>query len=72
MINLIVPAEFTLGGIYLPPLLIVAIFGIIAASITAKLLNHYRLSRYFFYPPLAYVAIIIIYTLIFGSVLLLI
>lgn len=69
MININVPIEFTIGGIYLPPLLIAVTLGIVAASITARLLNRYRLSRYFFYPPLAFVALVVIYTLIFGSVL---
>ena len=45
------PQEFTLGGIYLPPLLVAALFGVLAALITAHLLNRYRLSNYFFYPP---------------------
>lgn len=72
MININAPVEFTISGIYLPPLLIVSILGIIAASITGKLLNRYRLSRYIFYPPLAFIAIVVIYTLIFGNVLILI
>jgi len=72
MIKINVPVEFTISGIYLPPLLIASIFGIVAASITVRLLNHYRLSRYFFYPPLAFVAIVVIYTLIFGNTLILI
>ena len=62
-----VPIEFALGGVYLPPLLIAAVFGAIAASITTGLLNRYRLSRYFFYPPLVFVALVIIYTTIIGT-----
>ena len=69
MININVPAEFTIRGIYLPPLLIASVIGVVAAFITAKLLNRYHLSRYFFYPPLAFVAIVVIYTLFFGYVL---
>ena len=72
MININVPVEFTISGIYLPPLLVASTIGIVAASITVRLLNHYRLSRYFFYPPLAFVAIVVIYTLIFGNTLVLI
>lgn len=63
-----VPMEFTISGVYFPPLLIVAFFGFFAALITTKLLNRYRLSRYLFYPPLAFLAIAVIYTLIFGTI----
>jgi len=62
-----VPSEFAIGGIYLPPLLVAAALGTIAAVVTAKLLNRYRVSRYFFYPPLVFVALTIIYTVLFGT-----
>jgi len=61
------PHEFAIGGVYLPPLLIAALFGIIAALVTARLLNRYRLSNYFFYPPLVFLALMVIYTLLIGA-----
>ena len=63
------PHEFAIGGVYMPPLLIAAILGTIAAVATARLLNRYRLSRYFFYPPLVFVALAAIFTVLFGTVL---
>ena len=63
------PQEFTLGGIYLPPLLVAALFGTLAAVATARLLNRYRLSNYFFYPPLVFLALMIIYTVLIGTFL---
>ena len=63
----LIPHEFAIGGVYMPPLLIAAIFGTIAAVVTARLLNRYRLSRYFFYPPLVFVALAIIYTVFIGT-----
>ena len=66
---LFVPKEFTIGGVYFPPLLIAGILGVMAAVATAMLLNRYRLSRYFFYPPLVFVALAIIYTVIIGTFL---
>jgi hypothetical protein len=33
------------------------------------LLNRYRLSRYFFYPPLVFVALAVIYTWLIGTFL---
>lgn len=61
-----IPHELHIGEVFIPPLLIAGILGIIATSITAKLLNKYRLSKYFFYPPLAMVALMVIYTLLIG------
>ena len=65
MIN--IPHEFTIGGVYFPPLLIAAILGVIAAALTAYGLNRYRLSRFFFYPPLVFLALAVIYTVIIGT-----
>jgi len=61
-----IPAEFTIGGIYMPPLLMASVLGVITATIIARLLNTYRLSKYFFYPPLVFVAMAIIFTIIYG------
>jgi len=51
----------------MPPLLVAGIFGVIAAVLTARLLNRYRMSRYFYYPPLVLVALMVIYTVIIGT-----
>ena len=51
-----IPSEFTMGGIYMPPLLVAGCLGVVLASLTARLLNRYRLSRFFFYPPLVFLA----------------
>jgi len=64
-----VPGEFAIGGVYMPPLLIAAILGTIAAVVTARLLNRYRLSKYFFYPPLVFLALMIIYTVLIGTLI---
>ena len=63
------PHEFAIGGVYMPPLLIAAILGTIAAVATARLLNRYRLSKYFFYPPLVFLALMIIYTVLIGTLI---
>ena len=62
-----IPKEFAIGGVYFPPLLIAGILGFVAAVLTAMLLNRFRLSRYFFYPPLVFVALAAIYTIIIGT-----
>jgi len=62
-----IPHEFTISGVYFSPLLIAAFLGVTAAALTAMLLNRYRLSRYFFYPPLVFVALAVIYTGLIGT-----
>ena len=61
------PHEIAIGGVYLPPLLVAAVLGAIAAVVTARQLNKYRLSRYFFYPPVVFVAMTVIYTVLIGT-----
>jgi len=62
-----VPSEFAIGGVFMPPLLVAALLGAVAAVVTSRLLNRYRLSRYFFYPPLVFLALMIIYTVLIGT-----
>ena len=62
-----IPKEFTIGEVYFPPLLIAGILGLAAAVATAMLLNRFRLSRYFFYPPLVFLALAVIYTVLIGT-----
>ena len=61
------PHELAVGGVFLPPLLVAFTLGAIAAILTAHLLNRIRLSRYFFYPPLVVLALVIIYTVLLGT-----
>ncbi len=63
------PHEFTIGGVYFPPLLIASFLGTLASVVTAAVLNRYRLSRFFYYPPLIFVALAIIYTGLIGTLL---
>ena len=62
-----IPHEFSIGEVYMPPLLVAAFLGLIATILTARLLNRYRLTRYFFYPPLVFLALVAIYTTIIGT-----
>ncbi len=63
------PHEFAIGGVYLPPLLVAAVFGVLLATQSARLLNRYRLSRHFFYPPLVLLAMMTIYTVLIGTLI---
>jgi hypothetical protein len=65
-----VPSEFAIGGVYMPPMLIAGILGVLLAVLSARILNRYRLSRYFFYPPLVLVSLTIIFTVLIGTFIL--
>ena len=62
-----IPHEFAIGGVFMPPLLIATLLGVLATVVTVKLLNRYRLSRYFFFPPLVFLALTLIYTIVIGT-----
>ena len=63
----LIPSEFTLGEVYFPPLLIAFLLGFTLAWLSGRVLNRYRLSRFFFYPPLVLLALAVIYTVIIGT-----
>ena len=62
-----VPHEISIGGVYFPPLLLAGLLGGLLAAVTALALNRYRLSRFFVYPPGAFVALAVIYTCLIGA-----
>jgi hypothetical protein len=59
-----IPHDFAVGGVFMPPLLVAGLFGAIAAAITIRLFNRYRLAKHFFYPPLVFLALAAIYTVL--------
>ena len=63
----LIPCEFAIGGVLFPPLLIAAVLGVLATMLTVQLLNRYRLSRFFFYPPLVFLALAVIFTCVIGT-----
>jgi len=62
-----VPSEISIGGVYFPPLLLAGILGVVLAWLTAMVLNRYRLSRFFAYPPVVFIALAVIYTGLIGT-----
>ena len=63
-----VPSEFTIAEIYLPPMLVAAALGAMAAVITSRWMNRRRLGRYLVYPSLVFVSMTAIYTVVIGTV----
>ena len=64
------PHELSIGVVYFSPLLINAVLGIAAAWLTGRLFNRFRLSRFFYHPPLVLLALAVIYTGLFSIFLL--
>ena len=62
-----IPSEFAIGGVYFPPLLIASALGVLVAWGIAMLLNRYRLTRFFFCPPLVFLALAVIFTGVIGT-----
>jgi len=62
-----IPSELAIGDVYFPPWLIAGALGGAAAWLTVSLLNRYRLSRFFVYPPVVFLALTVIYTILFGT-----
>jgi hypothetical protein len=48
-------------------MLIAAIIGTVAALLTTRVFNKLRLPRFFFYPPLVSLALMVIYTIAIGT-----
>jgi Protein of unknown function (DUF1656) len=64
------PHELYIGDVFFSPLLLDAVLGFGAAWLTGRLLNRFRLSRYFYRPPLVLIALAVIYTGFFSIFLL--
>jgi len=62
-----IPQEFSISGIYLPPLLVASGMALALTVASVRVMDRYRLSRYFFYPPVIPLALMVIYTVLIGT-----
>jgi hypothetical protein len=62
----LIPHELYVGEVFFPPMLLNAALGLVAATITARLSNRFRVSRYFYQPSLVLIALTVIYTVLFS------
>jgi hypothetical protein len=65
----LLPTEFNLAGVYMPPLLVAAGLGLLLAVITAKLMNRYKLTDWFSNPSLVFVAMVFNYAMLCETVM---
>ncbi len=61
-----VPSEVQFLGVYFPPLFVAIMAGLLCAMVVTQLLNLTGLSRIFWHPPLAYAALWLMATALFG------
>ena len=62
-----VPSEVETAGVYWPPLLFAATLGAIAMVLTVRVLIRFRLTRFLIFPEVVMLALVSIYTVIFGT-----
>lgn len=61
------PSEVNVGGVYLSPLMVSAMVGFALAWASVFALNRYRLSRFFAYPPVVFLALFFVYTVVIST-----
>ena len=66
----LIPRELYIGEVFFPPMLFDAGLGLMAATITARLSDRFRVSRYLYHPSLVLIALTVIYTGLFSIFLL--
>ena len=64
-----IPREVEIRGIYVSPLFLAAVLGVLATWFTCRLLNHYGLAEHFEQPMLVYLSLAVIYTVLIGTFL---
>jgi hypothetical protein len=52
-----VPSESLVGEVLVPPAMLAVVVGFALAWIVSRVLNRFRLSRYFWCPPVAFLAL---------------
>ena len=61
------PHELALGDVYFSPLLPVFSLALVAAWLTAMLLNRLRLTRYIMFPSTTFLALMALYALLMDA-----
>lgn len=61
------PNDVVIADVYLPPLFVAVVLALMASSLTVRLMNQQRFIASFANPPLVFVSMVVIYTIILGS-----
>ena len=63
------PSELQIFGLYLPPAFLVCTLGLVSAIAITQLFNRLGVSRLFWHPPLAFVALWVLAASLIGLLL---
>ena len=58
------PHEIALGVVYLSPTIVVVFLAIVATLVTVSILNRLRISKFFLFPNLSFLAFLTLYTVL--------
>jgi hypothetical protein len=56
--------ELAIGDVYFSPLLLVIVMAFVSAALSGVILNKLRLSQYIIYPPLSFIALMVIFVVV--------
>ena len=65
-----IPKEIDIFGVYVPPILIVAVLSLLTAWAASILLNRLRVWRHFANPQIAFLSIIVLFFAAFDALIL--
>ena len=63
------PRDVFIGDVYFPTLLLAALAALLVASLVMRLLRQQNLIQHFANPPLVFMALSVVFAVIFGSTL---
>lgn len=63
----LVAHEVALSDVYFSPMLIASLLGAVIAFVVGRVLDHYRLSKYFYQPAIVLVAFAVIATVFIST-----
>ncbi len=63
------PHDFFIGDVYVPPLLVAAMAALLLASPTTRFMRKHGVMDWFANPPLVFMSLVVLYTVILGSTL---
>ena len=58
------PHEIALGVVYLSPTIVVVFLAVIATLVTVSILNRLRISKFFLFPNLSFLAFLTLYAVL--------
>ena len=62
------PSEVQLLGVYVPPLFLILVIGLMGTLAVTRLLNRFGGNRFFWHPPLAFIAMWVLASSLIGLI----